>query len=690
MSNNLIKTNYSRIDKYPDFPSLKATAKAGCGFCHLLRKTIRYAWAARPMEEWGVGPIREQEGLWNDILEESWDGKIKIHKAVFSLAPHSEDSSGNPNTVISLGMEFGPLTTFMPKLGSKQHGDIGRVIGFKTIPSRQTLGLENVNLMTQWIAECKLDHPQCLAGMINWCPSRVLDTGSPSEPPNVRLIETADFPVPYTALSHMWGDVNYYAPLRAFKSNYDDLKTNIPMSNLPRNFKEAVVLTRALGLRYLWIDSLCIIQDDAEDWRREAATMFQVYSAAEVTIVATSATSTHDGFLKRDLSNMAAAKLEYCLEPDSKPSHIVLVAQDDVETGTWYGDVEDSLWNTRGWTMQERRLSSRMLHFSKNKIYFECRTCRRSEENEPIPEYRQFDLWPRSDAAHSAKDKEDAKDRLYRLWIKTVQEYSARKLTKGFDKLTAIYSVAFAMSTGTEGFKDRYIDYAGLWSEYLQHGLLWQVRDGAIEKPKEYRAPSWSWAALDGRLGWNEFKNFAKPSHFHNDFAVLEIGSGKSDENKFLKVKATILPIDLVLECDEDDRWVYGSRSNFPHDLYVRTPSLQLETQLNEISVTTRLGTPRERYDAVEDGQYIKIGEARLDLDDKENLTLSDRQLYYMHVDNLCRPSGLVFESVIKNGETKWLRVGVATVFGKDSELFQEDVWDKQDGMAETCVLHMI
>jgi hypothetical protein len=135
MSNNLIKTDYTRIDQYPDFPSLKATAKAGCGFCRLLRKTIRNAWATRPMEEWGVGPIREQEGLWNDILEESWDGKVKIHKAVYSMASPSEDPGENSHTVISLGIEFGPLTTFVPRLGSTQHGDIGRVIGFKTFDS---------------------------------------------------------------------------------------------------------------------------------------------------------------------------------------------------------------------------------------------------------------------------------------------------------------------------------------------------------------------------------------------------------------------------------------------------------------------------------------------------------------------------------------------------------------------------
>jgi hypothetical protein len=142
--------------------------------------------------------------------------------------------------------------------------------------------------MSNWIAECKSAHPQCRHGLPNWFPSRLLDTGVSSEPPFVRLIETAEAngSFQYAALSHMWGDMSHYPPLRAVKSNYDDLKSNISMSKLSKNFTEAVVLTRALGLRYLWIDSLCIIQDDAEDWRREAASMFQVYSSAEVTIVA--------------------------------------------------------------------------------------------------------------------------------------------------------------------------------------------------------------------------------------------------------------------------------------------------------------------------------------------------------------------------------------------------------------------
>jgi hypothetical protein len=404
----------------------------------------------------------------------------------------------------------------------------------------------------------------------------------------------------------------------------------------------------------------------------------------------TSAASTHDGFLERDVSMTPAVKLSYCLEGILEPSYMILAPQDDVESGTWHGDIESSLWNTRGWTMQERCLSSRMLHFCKNKIYFECRTCRSSEENEPMPEYRRFDLWPRTDTWLKAPDRDAAKKRMYRIWIKTVQEYSARRLTKDFDKLTAIYSVAYAMATGVEGLGDSYTDYAGMWKEYLQHGLLWQVRDGTVSKPKTYRAPTWSWASLDGRLGWNEFPNDAKPGHFQNMFEVLEIGSGEDVENNFLKVKATVMPIAILIECDNDERWLFGSRGTFPHDIFIKSPSLQLEAELKAATITSSHGTLKDRYDAINAGHYTKIAEGRLDFDDKDNLTWSDRQLYYVHVDNLCRPSGLILESASKDGELSWTRVGVATIFQKNSELFHQGDWEAVGGLAQTRELLMV
>jgi hypothetical protein len=160
----------------------------------------------------------------------------------------------------------------------------------------------------------------------------------------------------------------------------------------------------------------------------------------------TSATSAHDGFLDRDLSMIPAAKIEYHLDTEPSTSNsFILSTYDDAEAETWWGDVNSCPWNSRGWTHQERSLSTRMLHFCKNKLYFECRTCLRSEENEPLDSNRGFQLWPRyedwmepssdlrSENAHSP-----LQAKMYDIWTSTVKEYTKRSLTKDLDKLPAI------------------------------------------------------------------------------------------------------------------------------------------------------------------------------------------------------------------------------------------------------------
>lgn len=142
--------------------------------------------------------------------------------------------------------------------------------------------------MSEWINDCKSNHDKCQVDKTDWVPSRLLDVRCDQGTEHLKLIEAAQQGTcaPYAALSHMWGDSSMRAPLRTLVSNYDDMSAGIPMSMLPRNFADAVITTRALGLSYLWIDSLCIIQDSATDWHKEAATMHKVYKYAEITIAA--------------------------------------------------------------------------------------------------------------------------------------------------------------------------------------------------------------------------------------------------------------------------------------------------------------------------------------------------------------------------------------------------------------------
>lgn len=153
-----------------------------------------------------------------------------------------------------------------------------------------------------WIDGCVSNHAACrvattrpLATTAQWLPTRLLDVGIDTETEfrHPRVIETADMigntNMAYAALSHMWGDPVQGAapPLQALRSNFREItERGIDFGRLPRTFADAVITCRRLGIRYIWIDSLCIIQDSSQDWGREAGTMHLVYKFAEVTVVA--------------------------------------------------------------------------------------------------------------------------------------------------------------------------------------------------------------------------------------------------------------------------------------------------------------------------------------------------------------------------------------------------------------------
>lgn len=140
-------------------------------------------------------------------------------------------------------------------------------------------------LVSSWINECKDSHAKCRLDTGLWAPTRLLYVGGSDNP---RLVETSQeiFQKPYAALSHMWGDRSQLPPLRTILSKYEDMQKGIPMWMLSKNFADAVTVARQLGLQYIWIDSLCIIQDSLTDWQKEAVMMHKVYRYAEVTIVA--------------------------------------------------------------------------------------------------------------------------------------------------------------------------------------------------------------------------------------------------------------------------------------------------------------------------------------------------------------------------------------------------------------------
>jgi hypothetical protein len=129
--------------------------------------------------------------------------------------------------------------------------------------------------LQEWIKNCDSEHTTCHGGDIPQLPSRVIDIGTSSSFQNIKLVEPSGGQrATYIALSHCWGRS---PPFITTRDNLDDMKRGIPIEKLPATFKDAIFVSHAVGIRYLWIDSLCIVQGDREDWERESSRMGEIY-----------------------------------------------------------------------------------------------------------------------------------------------------------------------------------------------------------------------------------------------------------------------------------------------------------------------------------------------------------------------------------------------------------------------------
>ncbi len=221
-----------------------------------------------------------------------------------------------------------------------------------------------MTLLREWLQNCDRTHGcrprQALEGAIK-IPTRLIDVGGGSES-GLRLVETnATLNAKYIALSHCWGNIQEESKFCTYRENIKKRKTGIDFDKLPRSFQDAVKITKALGVRYLWIDSICIIQRDKDDWETEAGNMEDVFSSAYCTIAASSARSSLEGFIH-----------------NRKPRSCVIARKQD---RTFYlckamdnfrYDVEEAPLNKRGWVLQERALSRRTIHYTFNQVYWEC------------------------------------------------------------------------------------------------------------------------------------------------------------------------------------------------------------------------------------------------------------------------------------------------------------------------------
>jgi hypothetical protein len=369
-------------------------------------------------------------------------------------------------------------------------------------PRTEALCAENISFLERALESCTIDcHPPTKTSFL---PTRLLDLGTdPASQP--RLIITADSidiaalnptePLRYAALSYCWGNrEDAFTQTKTEPWNLHERLRAIPTRDMSAVMQDTIAVCRALSVRYLWIDALCIIQDlvDPSDWQRESGRVGEVYQYAYFTICAVSTSSCHQSFLARSQHTFDFS-FQSSLYPPARGRYTLHYTGPCEGLPTYdplSSDLRDSSWDKRGWVFQERELSARKLMFGQHMVHFRCDQNQMSENGE-------YDAAEWSIGTLRAKQ---TREQTYECFRSMASVYASRQLSYESDRLPALAGLVKRMFELVGGGK--YL--AGLWMEDLHLGLLWtsdQNKQGITERLKSLHAssgsgpPSWSWVS---------------------------------------------------------------------------------------------------------------------------------------------------------------------------------------------------
>jgi len=504
------------------FAMLRSAAKQGCQFCSLIESNPSNNMRWKIMVEnmtladfEPLGPVFIGTSAWNLRTGQTFP---RVQVSIPSMPASSDLMS-----ICDLEV-FAPREQFPP--------DINKLLQKEIISESMTAAC--LSIAKGWLQECETSHYQCQMSLQRDkpLPTRMIDVGSDAEHPSL-FIPSTPIAAKWAALSYCWGGKSSFL---LNNESYSKLTEGIPLVDFPATLRDAISITRALSIPYLWIDALCIFQDSEEDWLKEAPKMGSIYRDAEVVIAATlSPTSTSGIFHKRPFRGSCPMVWQNSSESDEEYRF--------QDTTVYVRPVARGLGadkrplHKRGWTFQENMLATRVLSYRYDQMSWECLEFTESEDghvrlldrvhNDGSLNYTRQVL-TRGPGNSFTEDvlQSIPKKELYDMWKSVVLSYSLRSLTVITDRLPAISSLAKAFNTF---MIDEYC--AGIWKDDLISSLLWSrtapfsTVDGSQMVPfktaltslthKKYIAPSWSWASLAiGKLEFEtitaDFKAFAQ------------------------------------------------------------------------------------------------------------------------------------------------------------------------------------
>lgn len=425
------------------------------------------------------------------------------------------------------------------------------------------LSSTTIGLIEEWLRICDSCHEECdrwahkdqqTRGQAPTLPTRVIDLGTGTDP-NIppRLIMTKGAKGKYAALSYCWGDdVDTFSTTN---DNINDMIEEIPRNRLPAAFVNAMEISRRLNVRYLWIDALCIIQDDIEDWDAEARKMGSVYQSAHVTIAATCSSQASQPFLPIIEDSPRQKYFDLPCEPNRPEAgtfSLVVGSRPDAKT-----QVKNTRLNSRGWVLQERLLSHRVLHFASDQIYWECRREAKAEDGSAFPsQYLDKDFlfplpgWMKKIDIESLNEYTPQKDEMFqRAWLALLEFYALCQFSRASDRLVALSNLVDKLRPFT---KRTYVD--GNWflpgSRTLPQSLFWRPEDSC--RSFDPTAPSWSWTSRVGKLDFafhnrgytsqvtlvsieEEYEGSRRSLHLKGEIFTANVGKARGRSNDLLR-----------------------------------------------------------------------------------------------------------------------------------------------------------